>query len=337
MNIAQEIRILLSAVAIEKWTPRIKSVLGDHPYRLIEAESVPEGVASDATIAFLTRDVTGTSTKRVLQPTTLRFHNTLREASDLRWVHNHSSGADRPVFLELRARGVEVTTSSGANADIVAQSVLAGMLAQSRQFPRLMQAQREHKWMPHHVTGVPRDLAGQTVTLVGWGPIARKLAAVLQLLGLHVQVVRSSAAPAGPNIPTCSFENLSSMLPTTDWLVLACPLSDRTAGLVGAQALGSLPCGAHLVNVARGEIVDEQAVINALGNGQLADMGYPECDRHAAHCRHIGRKLSPRRRYFLRQPAALARRRGASESRRVGPPGERVGCGHGPPPRPIAR
>jgi phosphoglycerate dehydrogenase-like enzyme len=270
MNNVDEIRILLSAVAIEQWSPRIKSVLGDHPYRLIEAESVPEGVSSDATVAFMTRDVTGKSTKRVLQPTTLRFHNTLRASPTLRWVHNHSAGADRPVFLELRARGVEVTTSSGANAEIVAQAVLGAILALSRRFPALMQAQREHKWTPH-ITHLPRDLAGQMVTLVGWGPIARKIAAVLQLLGVHVQVVRSSATPAGPGIPTCSFENLPSMLPVTDWLVLACPLSERTSGLVGAQALAAMPRGSHLVNVARGEVVDERAVIEALGNGQLAD------------------------------------------------------------------
>jgi phosphoglycerate dehydrogenase-like enzyme len=271
MNIEQEIRILLSAVGIELWAPRIKSILGDRPYRLIEAESVPEGVSSDATIAFITRDVTGKSTKRVLQPSTLRFHNTLRESSGLRWVHNHSAGADRPVFLDLRARGVEVTTSSGANAEIVAQAVLGAMLILSRQLPSLMQAQREHKWMPHLQTELPRDLAGQMVTLVGWGPIARKVAAVLQLLGLRMQVVRSSATPAGPGIPTCRFEDLPTMLPTTDWLVLACPLSERTAGLVDAKALASMPHGAHLINVARGEVVDEQAVIEALGNGQLAN------------------------------------------------------------------
>jgi phosphoglycerate dehydrogenase-like enzyme len=163
-----------------------------------------------------------------------------------------------------------VTTASGANADVVAQTALAGLLALSRKFPQLMAAQQARHWAPLSMGPLPRDLAGQRVTLVGWGPIAQHLARCLAVLGLHVAVVRSSASPAAADIPTVAFESVAELLPTTDWLVLACPLSARTRGLVDATALALLPAGAHLVNIARGELVDEAALIAALQSGRLA-------------------------------------------------------------------
>ena len=81
--------------------------------------------------AFISRDITGASTKTTLGPELLAVYEVLRRSPGLQWVHTHSAGSDRPIYAELRARGVAVTTSSGANAAIVAQSALAGVLALS--------------------------------------------------------------------------------------------------------------------------------------------------------------------------------------------------------------
>ena len=258
------LRILMSAQAAAQTAPGLAAALGRRTHVMVQP-------GDDADLAFLSRDVTGLSTKHELLPHTQAFHDALRRAPSLRWVHAHSAGADRPVYGELRARGVEITTSSGANAGVVVQTALAGVLMLARQFPQLLAAQRAHAWSPLIGSGLPRDLAGQTAVIVGWGPIGQGLGTVLAALGLRIVSVRGSEAPAAaPAHRSVSYEQLHTVLPQADWLLLACPLSERTRGLVDAKALATMPAGARVVNVARGEVVDEPALIDALRGGALA-------------------------------------------------------------------
>ena len=267
---AAGLRILLSEKAQAAFGARIAQAMGDGAYQLIVAESLAPAQAVDFEVGFLTRDVTGLSTKYVLAPATQAFHDRLRGAVSLQWVQMHSAGADRPIFGELNARGVTITSGSGANAPIVAQTAIAGLLAIARHFPSLMAAQRAHAWSPLVAKTLPRDLIGQTAVVVGWGPIGRALGGLLHLLGLKVIVVRSSAQPAGEDIETVAYESIAQVLPRADWLVLACPLTDKTRALVDANALALLPARAGLVNVARGEVVVERDLIAALLAGRLA-------------------------------------------------------------------
>jgi phosphoglycerate dehydrogenase-like enzyme len=234
----------------------------------LEAALLDDSITVDA--AFISRDVTGLSTKhRVLEPLA-GCYRVLRRSPQLAWVHSHSAGADRPIYAELAARGVAVTTSAGANADVVAQTALAGVLALSRRFPQLVAAQARREWAPLVAAGpAPPDLAGQTLVLVGWGGIAQRLQRWLTMLGLTVIIVRYSAGAAGDGIETVRYAELATVLPRAQWLLLACPLSDSTRRLVDAAALSALPVGAMLVNVARGEVVDEAALIAALQSGHL--------------------------------------------------------------------
>jgi phosphoglycerate dehydrogenase-like enzyme len=258
------LRILMTPAAARQAGAGLAEALGGHAHVVVNT-------GDDADIAFVSRDVTGLSTKHQVLPGTQRFHDALRNAPSLRWVHAHSAGADRPVYGELRARGVEVTTSSGANASVVVQTALAGVLMLARCFPQLLAAQREKTWAPLVGSVPPRDLAGQTAVIVGWGPIGQGLGALLSALGLHVVAVRSSSgAPAAPVTESVRFEDIHTVLPRADWLLLACPLTDRTRGLVNTAALALLPPGARLVNVSRGEVVDEPALIDALRNGALS-------------------------------------------------------------------
>ncbi len=266
MNSGAALRILLSDTARTALGARLSQVLAGRPHVLV----APDQPGVDADMAFVSRDVTGLSTKHETLPATRTFYDAMRHAPSLRWVQGHAAGADRPIFQDLMARGVQVTTSSGVNAGVVAQTALAGLLALARRFPQLMAAQRAHTWAPLIKTGLPRDLAGQTAVIVGWGPIGQQLGALLTALGLRVVAVRRQAQPAGAAIETVALADLEAVLPRADWLVLACPLTDRTRGLVNAQALARLPAGAHLVNVARGEVVDEAALVAALQSGHLA-------------------------------------------------------------------
>jgi len=264
------LRLLLSRKTCDRIGAAIAEVLGNRRFEAVIASPLPGEEPRDVDIAFISRDVTGVSTKHVIAESLEAFYTSLRATAGLRWVHAHSAGADRPIIAELRARGVTVTLSSGANAPIVAQTALAGILALAREFPRLFDAQRERRWAPLVGAALPADLAGQTAIVVGWGPIGRRIAELLRVLGVLVIVARSTEDPAAADIETVRFEALQTVAGRAHWLVLACPLSDRTRRLVDARLLAGLRPGARLVNVARGEVVVEQDLIDALRSGVLS-------------------------------------------------------------------
>ncbi|WP_334165574.1 D-2-hydroxyacid dehydrogenase [Achromobacter mucicolens] len=270
MSTPQPLRILMSASTRDRIGDAISQALDGRPFEAVIAAQTHGNEPADVDAAFISRDVTGLSTKhRVLEPLEA-FYVTLRRSPKLAWVHVHSAGADRPIFGELKARGVRVTTSSGANAQVVAQTALAAILSLAREFPRLFDAQRARTWTPLIGGLLPRDLAGQTAVIVGWGPIGQTLAGYLRMLGLNVIAVRSAATPPADGVETYAFEDLARIAGRADWLVLACPLSDRTRGLVNARVLAAMAPHARLVNVARGEIVAEAELIEALRAKTLA-------------------------------------------------------------------
>jgi len=265
--------ILMSRAAWTDFGQQVAGIFGERPWRQVVLEACDDQTKREVSIALITRDVTGRSTKHVVGETLAACYEVLRASTAskaLRWVHTHSAGADRPIYPELRAQGVQVSTSSGANAPVVAQSAIAGILSLLRRFPALAQAQREHRWAPLPVQDPPPDLMGQCAVVVGWGPTGRRIAQLLQVLGVRVKVVRHQALPAGDDLPTFTYGALAQAVVDAHWLVLVCPLSADTRGLVDARVLSALPRGAHLINVARGEVLDDAAFIEAIHSGHLA-------------------------------------------------------------------
>jgi phosphoglycerate dehydrogenase-like enzyme len=262
-------RLLLSAHTRDTLATELQRALQGSDVQTVTLEDAAGDETITVDAAFISRDITGLSLKHLVLDDLAACYRVLRRSPQLRWVHTHSAGADRPIYSELLSRGVVVSTSSGANAEVVAQTALAGLLALSRRFPQLMAAQARREWAPLMAGPLPPDLAGQTAVLVGWGPIAQRLQPLLALLGLHVVVVRRTAEPAGPGIDTLPFTELQRALPRAVWLLLACPLTPQTQGLIDAQALASMPRGAQVINVSRGEVVVESALVAALQSGHL--------------------------------------------------------------------
>jgi phosphoglycerate dehydrogenase-like enzyme len=264
-------RLLLSAFALGTWGRRIKSAVPDGELSFVTAE---EAIASDgpcdADIAFMTREVTGRSSKGNPTPELRNFESVLRKSPKLRWLQIHPAGAERPLYGELRRRGVKVTTASGATAVTVAHSTLGAVIALNRRFPLLADAQRRHAWEPRLGERSPRDLKGQCAVIVGLGPIGRTIATLLKTLGMSVIGVRRSAIAVEPCDRTVTYEGLAEFLPQADWLILCCPASPVTRGLANAATFAAMPTGAHFVNVARGEVAIERDVIEALAGGKLA-------------------------------------------------------------------
>lgn len=270
MNAAtQTPRILLSEHTAQELAPQLAEIFGQGGYTHVTARDIHAGTA-DADICFVSREITGNSTKQNILPDTQYFYDALRASKALKWIQVHSAGADRQIFLDLIARGVTLTTSSGASASLVAQTALTGLLSLSRRFPQLAAAQRAHIWAPFFKTGLPPDLEGQTALIVGWGPIGQKLGAWLSALGLNIIVVRQSAQSSVEGANVIGFEDFAATLPQTDWLVLACPLTAQTTNLVSAHALSFMKPSAHIINISRGAVIDEPAMIDALSNGRLA-------------------------------------------------------------------
>ena len=235
--------------------------------KLVVLPADPEGRLSDADcarldLAFFSNDIFPIHSRQ--------FFSTVRKAPALQWLHVFNAGVDHPIYTEMLQRGVRLTTSAGATAVPIAQTAITGLLMLARNFPRWLAAQRERRWDPMRPLDFPRDLVGQTALVLGLGSIGSEIARLAQALGLKVIGIRRS--PKNPDDPVDELhtvDKLPQLLPHCDWLIIACPLTTETRGLIDAAMLARLRKGACIINVARGEIIDETAMIAALREGHL--------------------------------------------------------------------
>ena len=199
------------------------------------------------------------------------FFSAAFAAPKLRWLQVFNAGIDHPVFQRFVANGVRLTTAAGSSAEPIAQTALAGLLMLARGFPHWLEAQARRAWEPIPVASTPMELRGQTLLVFGLGAIGSELARLARVFGMRVIGVRRS--PAAPDDPVDELHppaRLLELLPRADWLALTCALTDLTRGVIDAEALALLPRGAHVLNVARGGVVDEPALIAALREGRIA-------------------------------------------------------------------
>jgi D-2-hydroxyacid dehydrogenase (NADP+) len=198
------------------------------------------------------------------------FFAAAQGAPNLQWLHVFNAGVDEPVFRRILDKGARLTNSSGSSADPIAQTAIMGLLMLARGVPHWLDAQRRHAWEPIQRAQSPPDLRGQVMVLVGVGAIGREIARLAQALGLIVVGVRRS--PRRPDDPVDEMHPpgaLHSLLPRADWVALACPLTEETRGLISTREIELLPRGARIINISRGEVIDEPALIDALRSGRL--------------------------------------------------------------------
>ncbi len=209
----------------------------------------------------------------------MRFHDQLYAAyraallnmSNLKWVHYTSSGIGQQLYVkELNAKGVVTTSSTGANAEPVAQTGFAGLLMLARGFGSHIHSQAKREWKPLRGATLPDDLRGQTLLLIGVGAVGKTLAGYARAFGLNVIGVRRSPMQAGDPVDEMHPPSkLPELLPRADWIVIACPLTPETENLVNADAFKRMKKGAKLINIGRGEVIDENALIASLQSGHL--------------------------------------------------------------------
>ncbi len=229
------------------------------------SQRLPPEMAAKIEIAYLTRDIR-------FSDLYASYGDTMKAATGLKWAHFVSTGIDQHPFLSaLHERKVRLTTSAGTNGEPVGQTAVCGLLMLSRGFPRWIAAQRERRWDPARGKDVPRDLRGQTVIVVGLGTIGATVARFCQTLEMKVIGLRRSPKRDGDPVDEMhTLDKLPALLQQCDWLVLACPYTKETHQLVNAKALALMPKHAYLINVARGAVCDEKALIAALQSKQIA-------------------------------------------------------------------
>lgn len=266
--------ILLSAPALEKYGERILSAVEPlHSVRLMchyTDKPLPDDEIGRVHVAYVSPELIGRHDEADPERRPRAFHAELRRAHHLQWLHVCSAGTDRPIYRELHERGVTVTHSAGANAVAVAHTALAGMLALLRDVPSWVRMQDQRRWRTQRHEDSRPDLDGTTVVIVGTGAIGQALARACRALEMRVLGVRRRAAPVEHFDAVYSHDQLPEVLPQADWLVLACPLTPETYHMIDAEQLALLPSQARLINVGRGPLVNEAAMLAALQSGRLA-------------------------------------------------------------------
>lgn len=189
----------------------------------------------------------------------------LQQADRLRVIARYGVGVDRVDLAAAQSRGIIVTNTPGANADAVAELSIGLMLALARQIPNANQRTRRGEWP--RLSGV--SLAGSIVGLLGLGAIGQSVARRLRgfncILQAHDPFITSDQAQqAGVQLV-----KLNALVATSDFLSLHLPATPATLGLVDADFLARMKPGAFLINTARGELIDEAALCQALQSGQL--------------------------------------------------------------------
>jgi phosphoglycerate dehydrogenase-like enzyme len=190
----------------------------------------------------------------------------------LRWVQQAGAGADWLADAHaFRDSKVALTSASGVTAIPIAEHVLALMLVLSRRIHRFVQAQRDREWVRRGRLG---ELEGATVGIVGVGTIGEKTAEKCRGIGMRVLGLRRDVSRASPHVERMfGPAELHALLAESDWVVLTCSLTPATRGLIGEDALSRMKRTAYLINVARGAVVDEAALVRALEEGRIAGAG----------------------------------------------------------------
>ena len=207
------------------------------------------------------------------------FDRLLARAPRLAWVHSATSGVERALTPASRERGLIVTNARGVFSRPIAEYVLMMILAVSRRLPQLLELQRERTWQPLEGS----ELRDVTVGIVGLGSIGRAVGGLATAFGCRVIAVRrrpESGVESSREGDDLSFgeamldrvggpEMLPELLGESDFIVLAAPLTPKTENMINADTLAMVKPGSWLINVARGRLIDERALLRALRDGPL--------------------------------------------------------------------
>ncbi len=197
----------------------------------------------------------------------------LNAATELKWLNSIYAGLDFLPMDVLIERGITVTNGAGINAITIAEYVVMGMLNIAKGYREVVRAQERREWLLD--SPGKRELAGSKALLLGYGAIGKLIQPRLEAFDVDVTVVRRSGGE-GVLTPV----QWRGKLGEFDWVILAVPATPETEGMIGADELAAMKSDAVLVNIARGSVIDQPALIDALKGkkigGAFLDVTTPE-------------------------------------------------------------
>ncbi|WP_418282013.1 D-2-hydroxyacid dehydrogenase [Halorubrum sp. DTA98] len=185
------------------------------------------------------------------------------------WIHSIQTGVDRFPFDDLESAGVALTNSTGIHGDAIGDTIAGYMLSFARRLHVYRDQQRDREWRWPSFDE-PFSLRGERLCIVGLGVLGRGIAARADGLGMDVVGVRRTPTPVANVNEVYGREALVDAIADARFVALALPLTPETKGLIGAAELESMRSDAYLLNVARGAIVDETALTEAVASGTIA-------------------------------------------------------------------
>jgi phosphoglycerate dehydrogenase-like enzyme len=198
----------------------------------------------------------------------------LAAAKKLRWIHSTAAAVHQLMIPQLRNSNITVTNARDVHGPVVAEHVIVLILALAKRLPSAMRYQQQAVWAQEQLwreAPPPREIAGGTVLLVGLGSIGHEVAKRGKAFGMYLIAVREHPEKgAGEAHEAYGMHNLDDLLPRTDYVVIVAPLTEATRDLFDAERLAKMRRDAYLINVARGPIVNEGALAQALQRKQIA-------------------------------------------------------------------
>jgi phosphoglycerate dehydrogenase-like enzyme len=192
----------------------------------------------------------------------------------LRWIHSPAAAVHQLMFPELVRSNVLLTNSTGIHGPVVAEHALAVLLAMAKRLPQAMQYQARNTWSQDQLWNEqprPREVAGATVAVIGMGSIGSEFTARARALGMKVLAVRENPAKgAGGADEVFSSAEVDNVLPRADYVLFCTPVTPETTGIINAERLRRMKPDAYLINVGRGPLVDEAALLQALRERRIA-------------------------------------------------------------------
>jgi phosphoglycerate dehydrogenase-like enzyme len=195
-------------------------------------------------------------------------------AGKLKWIHSPAAAVHQLMYPELINSNVILTNSSGVHGPVVAEHAIAVILALAKRLPQAMSYQAGKIWAQELLWNEhprPREIAGATVLVVGMGGIGSEFAVRAKALGMKVIAIRENPAKgAGPADAVYGPEQIDQLLPQADFVLLCTPVTPSTTCIINRERLNKMKFGAYLINVARGPLVDEPALVEALQQHRIA-------------------------------------------------------------------
>jgi D-2-hydroxyacid dehydrogenase (NADP+) len=195
-------------------------------------------------------------------------------ARRLRWLHSTAAGVGQLMYPELRKSGIEVTNASGVHTIPMAEHILGMLVAMARRFPDCFRYQERARWAQQELWDLPvrpRELHGQTLLLIGFGAVGRAVAKVVRPLGMRIwAVTRSGEGDHGLADKIVPAARLQEALTDADFVILAAPETPETRRMMGSAEFARMKSSAYFMNVSRGALVDEPALINTLERHAIA-------------------------------------------------------------------